>query len=59
VPAEIATAKIQPLELASVLEHNFRANKSTGLSLMPLQCLKWLGDSAVEVLADFLNVSAI
>jgi hypothetical protein len=26
---------------------------------MPLQCLKWLGASSIEVLAEFLNVSAI
>ena len=38
---------------------NFKANKSTGLSLLPLQCLKWMGEASVEVLCDFLNVSAI
>jgi hypothetical protein len=46
-------------ELTTVLQHHFKANKSSGLSKMPLQLLKHLGTPGVECMADFLNASAI
>ena len=38
---------------------HYPANKSTGLSNMPMQCIKWLGTAALPTIADFLNKSAI
>jgi hypothetical protein len=46
-------------EVGETLADHFKANKSTGLSQMPLQCLKWLGAGSIEVLTEFFNVSAI
>jgi hypothetical protein len=37
-------------EVQYVLQNHFKPNKSTGISAMPLQCLKWLGDDAIPVL---------
>jgi hypothetical protein len=42
-----------------VLALHFRANKSTGLSCLPLQCFKWMSTQAHPTIADFLNKSAI
>ena len=42
-PADIEAAKIKPSEVKQILEHHYPANKSTGLSNMPTQCIKWLG----------------
>ena len=42
-----------------MLAENFRANKSTGLSCLPLQCLKWMSAEVHPTIADFLNKSAI
>jgi hypothetical protein len=58
VPIDASTA-ITPTELQEVLEQSFKANKSTGLSNMPLQVLKFMGSAGIDVLADFLNSSAI
>ena len=38
---------------------HYPANKSTGLSNMPMQCVKWLGEKALPTIADLLNKSAI
>ncbi len=38
---------------------HYPANKSIGLSNMPMQCVKWLGEKALPTVADFLNKSAI
>jgi hypothetical protein len=46
-------------EVQHVLQHHFKPNKSTGLSTMPLQCLKWLGGDALPVLTTFINDTAI
>ena len=59
LPADIDNAKITAAEVKQVLESHFQANKSTGLSSMPLQCLKWMGAQAHPTIADFLNKSAI
>jgi hypothetical protein len=50
---------ITPEELIHVTRHHFRANKSSGLSPLPLQILKHLGPKAAAPLATFLNSSAI
>jgi hypothetical protein len=50
---------ISPEELTGVLAKNFKANKSSGLSRMPLQMLKHLGPAGVECMATFLNASAV
>ena len=42
-----------------MLESQFHPNKSTGLSCLPLQCLKWMGTHVYPTIADFLNKSAI
>jgi hypothetical protein len=59
LPEDIENAKITVAEVEHVLESHFKANKSTGLSCLPLQCLKWLGKQAKPIIADFLNKSAI
>ena len=59
MPADIESATITAAEVKQVLESHFQANKSTGLSNLPLQCLKWMGTQAHPTLADFLNISAI
>ena len=53
------TAQITAVEVKHVLENHFRANKSTGLSSLPLQCLKWMCAQAHPTIADFLTKSAI
>jgi hypothetical protein len=59
VPTDIDNAKITAMEVKNVLQSHFRANKSTGLSCLPLQCLKWMRTQAHPAIADFLNKSAI
>jgi hypothetical protein len=53
------TTKITTIEVKKVLESHFKANKSTGLSHLPLQCLKWMNAEALPTITDFLNKSAI
>jgi hypothetical protein len=53
------THKITPEELIHVTKHHFRANKSSGLSPLPLQLLKHAGPAAATPLAHFLTTSAI
>jgi hypothetical protein len=50
---------ITPEEIIHVTKHHFRANKSSGLSPLPLQLLKHIGPTAAAPLAHFLNTSAI
>jgi hypothetical protein len=59
VPEDIENTKITAAEVKHVLDSHFKANKSTGLSSLPLQCLKWLHVDTHPVIADFLNKSAI
>jgi hypothetical protein len=53
------TAAITADEVKHVLAYHFKANKSTGLSALPLQCLKWMHAGAHPIIAEFLNKSAI
>ena len=50
---------ITAAELSSVLKQNFKADKSTGFSQMPLHLLKHMGLTGVQCLATLLNRSAI
>ena len=50
---------IDAFELGSVLSLNFKADKSSGLSQMPLHLLKHMGPAGIECLATLLNSSAI
>ena len=59
LPENINKARITTAEVTNILESHFKVNKSTGLSRLPLQCLKWLNKMAHPVIADFLNKSAI
>ena len=59
VPDNIDNAKITTTEVKQVLQSHFKANKSTGLSQLPLQCLKWINAEALPTITDFLNKSAI
>jgi hypothetical protein len=59
IPTDLAAAKISPTEVHHVLEHHYPANRSTGLSSLPTQCIKWLGKKACPTIAEFLNKSAI
>ena len=54
-----ATSAITPAELSDVLTHHFKANRSQGLSQLPLQLLKHLGDAGIVGLSSFLSASAI
>jgi len=42
-------------EVRYVLEHKYKANKSSGLSQMPVELLKYLSEEAVDSLCFFLN----
>jgi hypothetical protein len=59
LPEALDTAKISAKEVENVLKSHFKAQKSTGLSNLPLQCLKWMGSETYQTIADFLNKSAI
>ena len=59
LPDDMEHAKITTAEVKKVLEMHYPANRSTGLSIMPTQCIKWLGNKALPTIADFLNKSAI
>jgi hypothetical protein len=59
LPETLENAKITPEELKHVLQMHYPANKSTGLSNMPMQCIKWLNEKTLPTLADLLNKSAI
>ena len=50
---------ITTAELSAVLEHNFKADKSTGFSSMPLHLLKHMGLTGVQCLTSLLNSCAI
>jgi hypothetical protein len=50
---------ITTAELTDTLKHRFQANKSSGLSKMPLELLKHLGPAGISSVAELLNVSAI
>jgi hypothetical protein len=50
---------ITTAELSSVLEENFKTEKSTGFSPMPLHLLKHMGLTGVKCLTTLLNRSAI
>jgi hypothetical protein len=59
LPDDVAAAKITADEVKTVIGSHFKANKSTGLSNMPTQCIKWLSSEAYPIIAEFLNKSAI
>jgi hypothetical protein len=59
LPVDIEKAKVTTQELQTVLELHYPANRSTGLSHMPTQCIKWLGPKALPTIAEFINKSAI
>ena len=61
IPDDIDNAKITAKEVKNVtLNSHFRANKSTGLSCLPLQGLKWMSKQAHPMIAaDVFNKSAI
>jgi hypothetical protein len=46
-------------EVKHTIQHHFSANKSSGLSHMPLQLIKHLGTTGIEQLTNLLNVTAI
>ena len=50
---------ITQAELTDILKFRFKANKSSGLSKMPLEVLKHLGPAGIGCVAEFLNTSAI
>jgi hypothetical protein len=53
------TQHISPAELTHTLQHAFKANRSSGLSSMPLQVLKHMSKEGIIRIASFLNKSAI
>jgi hypothetical protein len=59
LPEDMSAAKITTDEVKTVIDSHFKANKSTGLSTMPTQCIKWLSSAAYPTIAEFLNNSAI
>jgi hypothetical protein len=59
-PLENATPMhISEFELRSVLALHFKADKSSGLSQMPVHLLKHMGRPGIACLATLLNKSAI
>ena len=50
---------ITPAELTNTINHAFKANKSSGLSHMPLQLLKYMSRDGIARVTSFLNKSAI
>jgi hypothetical protein len=46
-------------ELTAVLEKHFKADKSSGFSLMPLHLLKHMGPEGIKCLALLFNKSAV
>jgi hypothetical protein len=50
---------ITPAELTRILSHHFKAEKSSGMSSMPLQLLKHMGQPGIKCLSTLLNSSAI
>jgi hypothetical protein len=56
---DAADNHISKAELNDVLQHHFKANKSSGLSKLPLQLLKHLGPEGIQCMATFLNASAV
>ena len=50
---------ITKVELTDILKYKYKAGKSRGLSKLPPQLLKFLGNQGISSLATFLNVSAI
>jgi hypothetical protein len=50
---------ITATELTQVLKNHFRADKSSGLSPMPLHLLKHLGPAGIQCLTQLFNCSAI
>ena len=56
---DTAAHHITQAELAHTIHHHFKANKSSGLSAMPLELLKYLGNKGIGCMAAFLNASAI
>jgi hypothetical protein len=56
---DTAPQHISKEELKSVIALNLKADKSTGLSQMPLQLLKYMGKPGIECLAKLYNCSAI
>lgn len=55
----VANMEITKEELQHTIVNNFKANKSSGMSDLPLQTLRHLGTKAIASLADFLNESAL
>jgi hypothetical protein len=53
------THHITTAELTNVLNHHFKADKSSGLSPMPLHLLKHMGPAGIKCLAQLFNTSAI
>ena len=46
-------------ELTNILRHKYNADKSRGLSKLPLQLLKFLEETGISSLASFLNASVL
>jgi hypothetical protein len=57
--ADPHTEHITAAELTTTLTHHFKAEKSSGLSQMPLHLLKYMGPAGIECLTKLLNCSAI
>ena len=56
---DASTQRITMEELRSVIALNFIADKSSGLSQMPLHLLKYMGKAGIECVARLFNRSAI
>ena len=53
------THHITTAELTNVLNYHFKAEKSSGLSQMPLHLLKHMGPAGIQCLVQIFNSSAI
>lgn len=59
MPTNLTEQYITAGELEDVMQRHFKANKSTGMSALPLQCIKFMAGNSVQILATFLNKAAI
>jgi hypothetical protein len=57
--ADATANHITEAELTDTTKYRFKANKSSGLSKMPLELLRHLGPAGISCVAAFLNASAI
>jgi hypothetical protein len=57
--ADPHTEHITAAELTTIITHHFKADKSAGLSQMPLHLLKHMGPAGIECLTNCLTAARL